>query len=357
MTRVVVALSGGVDSSVAAALLLEQGYEVVGMTLRLFACEEGASERSCCGLGGVAAARAAAGQLGIPHYVVDGQARFRERVLRGAWQDYATGRTPSPCVACNEHLKLGLLLEQADALDARFVATGHHARMVQNGRPTLCRGRDAAKDQAYFLFSLSPAQLARTLLPVGELSKPEVRELARRHGLPNAARAESQDACIAQRGDFAEALRQRFDGAARGGRIVSPTGQVLAEHPGIHHFTVGQRKGLGVALGQRAYVTAIRAESGEVVVSTEPRELEATGLEADDVRWHEELSVGEERAVEVQVRYRHRAAPGRLVRLDARRAEVRFASPQQAVTPGQAAVFYQGERVLGGGWIHRALPE
>jgi len=361
--RIVVALSGGVDSAVAAGLLREQGHEVVALTLRLFDCSEGVNERSCCGLAGVAAARAAAGQLGIPHYVVDGQDLFEARVLRRAWDDYDGGRTPNPCVACNEQLKLGLLYQQARKLGAQAVATGHHARIEhrssEHGRseraPTLWRGRDRHKDQSYFLFSLSPDQLSICRLPVGELTKPQVREHARALGLPNADRAESQDACIAQRGDFAEALRQRFDGVARPGAFVDRAGNVLGRHEGVHRFTVGQRKGLGIALGERAYVVAIDAELAEVVVDTDKQHLCADGLRAANVRWHAPIERGEAVDVEVQIRYRHRAVRARLHRLADDSAEVRFASPERAVAPGQAAVFYRGDRLLGGGWIERAL--
>ncbi|MBK8481652.1 MAG: tRNA 2-thiouridine(34) synthase MnmA [Proteobacteria bacterium] len=352
--RVVVAMSGGVDSSVAAGLLREAGHEVIGLTLQLYDCETGTSERSCCGLSGVAAARAAAGALGLPHYVIDGQASFEQQVLRPAWDDYAAGRTPNPCVRCNDALKLGLLDAQARRLGAAFVATGHHARIAHGAWPVLRRGLDREKDQSYFLFSLAAEQLRRLLLPVGERTKAEVRELARQWGLPNAARAESQDACIAQRGDLAEALRLRFGAPARPGLMRQAEGRVVGRHEGVHRFTVGQRKGLGVGLGERAYVTAIDAARGEVRLGS-ARALERAGLYADAVSWLIEAPPTGERAVEVQMRYRQRPVPARLVPQAHGTVEVHFERAQRAVAPGQAVVFFEGDRVLGGGWIAKAI--
>lgn len=359
--RVLVAMSGGVDSSVAAALLLEQGHEVIGLTLRLWPCEgdKSAGENSCCGLGGVAEARAAAGVLGIPHYVVDAHARFEHLVLRPAWEAYRQGLTPNPCVDCNHAIKFHLLQEHAHRLDARFVATGHHARLERTG-PTglaLLRGQDPEKDQSYFLFGLTRAQLELTLLPVGRLTKAEVRQRARELGLPNAERAESQDACLGngQRG-FAEALRRQFDAPPRPGAIVDREGRPLGRHDGIHRFTIGQRKGLGVARGQRAYVTAIHADRAEVTISEDVRDLESDALVATDLRWLVPPPAAPFEA-EVQIRYRHRPARARVSLDAAGRASVCFAEPQRAVTPGQAAVFYHGQQVLGGGWIAGASEE
>lgn len=348
--RVVVAMSGGVDSSVAAGLLRDAGHEVIGLTLQLYDCESGTSERSCCGLAGVAAARAAAGRLGLLHYVIDGQASFEDEVLRPAWEDYAAGRTPNPCVRCNERLKLGLLDAQARRLGADFVATGHHARVEQGAWPVLRRGRDPDKDQSYFLFSLAPEQLRRLLLPVGERTKAEVRALALRWGLPNATRAESQDACIAQRGELAEALRQRFGATAKGGVLRGPAGEVVGHHEGVHRFTVGQRKGLGLSLRQRVYVAAIDAARAEVQLGG-LQQLARGGLTAHGVRWSSPETLQGPRAVEVQIRYRQAPVPARVTPQADGTVEVRFARPQRAVAPGQAVVFYEGDCVLGGGWI------
>jgi tRNA-specific 2-thiouridylase len=350
--RVVVALSGGIDSSVAAALLQQQGHEVIGMTLRLFEGTAAVGPRSCGVLSGVADARAVAGRLGIPYHVVDGQERFAQRVLRLAWQQYASGRTPNPCVVCNAQLKFGLLGEQARELGAQRVASGHHARL-RDGQ--LWRGRDPDKDQSYFLFALDEGQRRNALLPVGELTKRRVRELARELGLPNAERPESQDACIAQGGNLAETLRRRFDAPSAPGVFVDPTGRVLGEHDGVHRFTVGQRKGLGLALGQRAYVVAIDAEQGRVLVDSDEGALGAGGLEASGMCWHEPPREGQPLEVEVQIRYRHRPVPARLIALGDDTARVLFVRPERAVTPGQAVVCYQGERVVAGGWIDRPL--
>jgi len=355
--RIVIALSGGVDSSVAAALLKEQGHELIGMTLRLFDCRQTVNERSCCGADGVAEARAAAGCLSIPHYVIDGAALFEEQVLERSWLEYARGRTPNPCIACNEVMKFGLLYQHARKLGAQAVATGHHARIEadRDVRPKLLRGADLHKDQSYFLFALTDEQLRMSRLPVGAMTKDEVRQMAHQLGLPNAARAESQDACIAQRGDLAEALREKFGGVARPGRFVDRRGQVLGEHQGVHRFTVGQRKGLGIALGQRAYVLSIDAESGDVVVDTDPEALKASGLSASWMRWHRPIDEGVETACQVQIRYRHQAIGATVTRLPDGEAKVTFAEAQGAVSPGQAAVLYDGEEVIGGGVIDAAL--
>jgi len=355
--RIAVAMSGGVDSSVAAALLLDQGHELVGLTLRFWLCGEGGGggARSCCGVDGAAEARAAAGELAIPHYVIDCRDEFERQVLRPAWDDYAAGRTPNPCVLCNQRIKFGLLLEQARRVGAERVATGHYAR-VEHGAAglELRRGRDLHKDQSYFLFSLDDAQLAAALFPLGDLDKEQVRELARRRGLPNAARPESQDACLVGEEGFAEALRLRFGAPARPGPILDPDGRQLGEHAGIHRFTVGQRRGLGVALGRRSYVLGIDPERAAVRVGADPAALDAAGLLAGGVRWRAGAPEPGRRCL-VQVRYRHAAVPATLEPAGAEQVRLRFEEPQRAVTPGQAAVCYDGERVLGGGWIERAL--
>ena len=354
-TRVVVAMSGGIDSAVTAALLRNKGYTVIGLTLKLYDCADNINERSCCGLGGLSDALAVAGQLDIPHYVIEGEALFEKRVLRHAWNEYARGRTPNPCVACNEQMKFGLLFAHAEQLDADYVATGHHARITRNGRSRLLRGIDRAKDQSYFLFSLSRAQLDRALLPIGDLTKDQVRRMAKQFGLSNADRPESQDACIAQRDEMAEALRVRFEGTTRRGPICTPDGRQVGEHQGIHRFTVGQRKGLGVAFGERAYVTRIDPQTRTVVVSTDRRDLSAAGLVVSDVRWHQDVVEEMRQPVQIQIRYRHRAVPGWIEHCGPDHVTARFHEPQDAVTPGQAAVFYQDEQVIGGGWIDRAI--
>lgn len=365
---VVVAMSGGVDSSVAAALLArEPDAEVVGVTLRL------SSSGTCSSDDAVAAARSAADVLGIRHHVLGCNDAFEEQVLRRAWADYARGRTPNPCVWCNPAIKFGVLWEHAVALGASFIATGHHASIERAGAgpPALLRGVDLDKDQSYFLFAVAAERLAVTLLPLGSMTKAEVRSAARAAGLPNAERPESQDACLVGEDGFAETLRRRFGGTPRPGEIVDASGRVVGRHEGIHRFTVGQRRGLGVAVGQRAYVTSIDASRDRVVIDRDPEALLSMAVDVRGVQW---LVPPEAPALdapvldasaldapvldaEVQIRYRHTAAAARL-RLDVDhpgRVVVDFQEPQRAVTPGQAAVFYRGRRVLGGGWIERPL--
>lgn len=353
---VVAALSGGVDSAVAAALVQETGALVVGVTLQLYGCEEDATQgvRACCGFEAVARARAVADALGIPHYVLDQRQVFEHRVLRPAWDDYAAGRTPNPCVGCNEHVKLGSLVAFARSLGAGGVATGHYTRLAPDpyGRPALLRGVDRGKDQSYFLFSLSDEALAVARFPLGALTKPQVRDLARARGLPVAEAPESQDACLLAAGEgFAETLRRRFGASARPGAVVDPQGRSLGTHAGIHRFTLGQRRGTGVAAGRRAWVSAIRAASGEVVVTADPADLEARSVLVTRVTLLPRFREAPPERVEVQVRYRGAAVPARVEVLGAATLRLHLDAPVRAATPGQAAVLYQGDEVVGGGWI------
>jgi tRNA-specific 2-thiouridylase len=352
--RIAVAMSGGVDSSVAAALLAQQGHTLIGVTLKLQECHDAHGSRSCCGVDGVTRAREVAGSLGFPHYVLDCVRDFESLVLSPAWQDYAAGRTPSPCLLCNERVKFGLLLDWASRLGIERVATGHYARRERDeaGRPALLRGADAGKDQSYFLAGLSPAQLERAVFPVGHLRKPEVRALAKQYGLPTAETPESQDACLVAPGEsFSEMLRARFAVPARPGAIVDEQGEVVGEHAGIHVFTIGQRKGLPAGAAARRWVKAIAAESGQITVTSDPGAILGTAFVARDVSW----LAGELPAVSlpcsVQVRYRHASEPARVRARGDGSVEVRLERPVKAITPGQAAVFYAGERVLGRGWI------
>jgi tRNA-specific 2-thiouridylase len=348
-------MSGGVDSSVAAALLAREGADLIGVTLRFRPCGEGVDPGSCCGIDGVATAKSVADRLGFPHEVFEVGVEFQERVLRPAWDEYAAGRTPNPCIRCNRDIKFDLLVEYSRMLGAAHVATGHYARLEvgPDGRPVLRRGLDATKDQTYFLFELGNDGLRRALFPLGHLTKAEVRVAARELGLASAERPDSQDACLDHEGGFAEALRIALHGTARPGLVVDTAGRVLARHDGIHRFTVGQRQGTGVALGRRAWVSRIDASDGTVVLTTDPNDLMARSLEASNCSWLRDPPDGPMPCA-VQVRYRAPAVPAVVTLLDGGRVRVDFDRPIRAVTPGQAAVFYDGDTVLGGGWIDRA---
>jgi tRNA-specific 2-thiouridylase len=350
--RIAVAMSGGVDSSVAAALLAQAGHALVGVTLKLQ--EPDHSESSGCAADGPTRARAVADELGFPHYVLDCVKDFEALVLRPAWQEYAAGRTPSPCLLCNERVKFGILLDWAGRLGIPRLVTGHYARLERDadGRPLLLRGRDPGKDQSYFLAGLSSSQLKRALFPIGHMQKPEVRALARRLGLPTAETPESQDACLVAPGEsFAEKLRMRFAAMARPGEIVDEAGHVVGEHAGIHLFTVGQRKGLPAGAPARRWVKAIVPDTSRILVTSDATEIFSSKLVAEDVSWLAgELPVAP-RSCSVQVRYRHASVPATVQAQTPDSLLVTLDRPAKAITPGQAAVFYDGDRVLGRGWI------
>jgi len=353
--RIAVAMSGGVDSSVAAALLKQEGHSLIGVTLKLQECHDAHGSRSCCGVDGITRAREVAGRLGFPHYVLDCVKDFSDLVLAPAWQEYAAGRTPSPCLLCNERVKFGIMLAWAERLGIPRVATGHYARIERDpaGRPMLLRGCDGAKDQSYFLAGLSPSQLDRALFPVGHLRKPEVRALAKGNALPSAETPESQDACLVEPGhSFSEMLRKRFDAPAHAGHIVDEAGQHVGEHDGFHLFTIGQRKGLPAGAPTRRWVKSISAETGDVVVTANPDELVRTRFSAKNLNWLDGELPAEPLRCSVQVRYRHPSDPATVVAQSDGSLQVTLEEPVKAVTPGQAAVFYDGDRTLGRGWIH-----
>jgi tRNA-uridine 2-sulfurtransferase len=347
--KIVVAMSGGVDSSVAAGLLVEQGYDVQGVSLRMW--EENQGPRVCSDHRG---AVEVAKLLGISHTLLDLRAQFVDTVVKPFARDYLHGRTPNPCVACNRDFKLGTLLRWAREQGADYVATGHYARIARDesvSRVSLLRGIDRSKDQSYFLFALSRDQLASTLFPLGEMRKTEVREKARRLGLPVAERQESQDICF---GDY-KALVASYAGESEvaGGEVVDRKGKVLGRHGGIHGVTIGQRRGLGISAAEPLYVVEIEDHTKRVVVGKKD-ELASAGLMARSVNWLEAPSAGEIEA-EVQIRYRAPAIACVIRPSGDQVCEVRFREPVKAVTPGQAAVFYRGDQLLGGGWIERAL--
>ena len=349
--RIVVAMSGGVDSSVAAALLAEQGHDVIGLSMQLYDQSGTQSFGSCCTLDDLHDARRVASARGFPHYIVNFERQFTDTVISNFVNEYTSGRTPIPCAHCNSDLKFATLLDRARGLGSDYLATGHYARVGQaaDGRFHLRRSLDPDKDQSYFLFSLTQDQLARAVFPVGALSKPEVRSEAHRLGLLIADKADSQEICFVPDGDYATFVESR-SAAVRPGAIVNERGEQLATHAGVHRFTIGQRKGLGVAAQTPLYVLKIDADSGAVTVG--PRSaLDRASLTASGMNW-----IGRDASTAwipaaAQIRHRHRPASGRVRASDDGRAEFEFDEPQPAVTPGQAAVFYDGDVVIGGGWI------
>jgi tRNA-specific 2-thiouridylase len=341
-----------VDSSVAAALLADAGHDVVGVSMQLYDAARG-GERfgSCCTIDDLHDARRVAHALGIPHYIVNLERRFDEVVVADFVREYSSGRTPIPCAHCNSDLKFSALLEQALGFNADRVATGHYARTTRDtgGIYHLSRGADQGKDQAYFLFGLTQAQLARAMFPVGGMPKDEVRRIALARGLRVADKPDSQEICFVPDGDYA-AVVDRHLPAGRSGLVVDLQGRVVGRHGGVHHFTIGQRRGLGISAAEPLYVVKLDADRRLVHVG--PRAaLDRPGLTASRVNWVAGSPPAGVIAAEVQIRSRHAAAPARVQAIAEDRMSVEFDAPQSAVTPGQAAVVFQGDEVLGGGWI------
>jgi tRNA-specific 2-thiouridylase len=356
--RVVLAMSGGVDSSVAAYLLRRQGYEVIGLFMRTGVHghddDRADHKKGCCSAIDAGDARRVADRLDIPFYALDFEREFN-RIIDYFADEYLAGRTPNPCVVCNNWLKFGHLWSYGQQLEADFIATGHYARVIRSGsRVELHRGADPDKDQSYVLYGLNREVLPHLLFPIGGYRKEEVRALAREADLGVADKPDSVEICFVPGGDHASLIRQRRPQHATAGHIVDSSGNVLADHDGIEQFTIGQRKGLGFAAGERRYVLKIVPGDNDVVVGSR-EELLALGTEASGVNWLLDAPPQGEVACQAKIRYRHSGAPARVTALPDGRAKVEFDTPQSAVTPGQAVVFYDDSRVLGGGWIENPL--
>lgn len=355
MKKVVIGMSGGVDSSVAAHLLKEAGYDVIGVTMQIWQDEDQCSleeNGGCCGLSAVDDARRVANQLDIPYYVMNFKQQFRENVMDYFVDEYLNGRTPNPCIACNRYVKWESLLDRSLSIGADYIATGHYARVVQleNGRYALKKSATAAKDQTYALYNLTQKQLSHTIMPVGEYTKDEIRAIAAKIGLNVANKPDSQEICFVSDDNYAGFIEDYTGKKIKPGNFVDLNGKVLGKHQGIIHYTVGQRKGLGIALGKPAFVVAIRPETNEVVIGTNEdvfcNTLIANRLNAMSV---EKFTDGME--LTAKIRYNHEGAKCRIYVTGEDELRVEFDEPQRAITPGQAVVFYDGEIVAGGGTI------
>jgi len=367
--KIAVAMSGGVDSSAAAAILKEQGHDLVGFTMQLWNQRRGISvdengeplPSRCCSLDDVYDARRVAEELSFPFYVLNLEKEFERDVVQPFVDSYLHGETPIPCVACNSRLKFASLDKLATSLGCEKVATGHYARVEYNeatNRYRLLRGRDPNKDQSYFLWELTQDQLSRAMFPLGEMSKPDARDAARRNDLAVAEKKESQEICFVPDGDYAGfidrylAAEQQTDRLHGEGKIVTSDGTVIGAHGGIHRYTVGQRRGIGIANARPLYVLAVEPTTNRVVVGSDD-ELLQNGFTAAGVNWIALDEPTEPVRADVRIRYRHTAAPATITPQPNNRATVKFDEPQRAITPGQATVFYRGDEVVGGGWIVR----
>ena len=354
--RVVAAMSGGVDSSVAAAILKEEGYQVIGVTMQIWPSDKHVDRfGGCCGLGAIEDAKRVAYQLGIPHYVMDFRDVFSQKVIADFCREYSLGRTPNPCIRCNQYIKFGALLERAKELDANFLATGHHVRIEQDetsGRYLLKKGIDWHKDQSYFLYTLTQEQLEHALLPIGNFTKERVREIARELEIPAAARPESQEICFIPDDDYPKFLKECIPQAVKPGPILDSEGGTLGKHRGILFYTIGQRKGLGLSTKEPLYVTDIIQERNTIVVGGKEG-VYGIELIASRLNWISQTKLKQPITTKAKIRYLHNEAEAEITPIDEDKVHVRFKEPQMAITPGQAVVFYDEDTVIGGGTIEQ----
>jgi tRNA-specific 2-thiouridylase len=361
--RVLVAMSGGIDSSLAAVLLHEQGYEVVGMTMKTwdYASSGGTKkETGCCSLDSINDARAIAVNLGFPHYILDIRSEFGDSVIDHFTGEYLEGRTPNPCVLCNTHIKWDALLRRADNLNCDFIATGHYAKIrEENGRYVISRGKDTTKDQSYVLWGVSQESLSRTLLPLGDLTKAEIRDMAREKGFFDLVnKSESYEICFVPDNDYRSFLKRRVEGLEEqvaGGNFVLENGQVVGKHEGYPFYTIGQRKGLKIAMGYPVFVTEIRKETNEVVLGTEEYlKKNAMVVGKLNLQKYDRIPEGGLGTV-TKIRYKDQGEQAFVKQMEDDKIEVTFTTPVSAIAPGQAAVFYEGDDVIGGGWIMKSF--
>jgi len=354
--KIVAAMSGGVDSSVAAALMKEKGYDVIGVTLKLIDCESfSEKKKSCCGIDDRRQVVEVCKKLEIPHYFLDRREKFEKKVLLKCWEDYSSGMTPNPCVLCNRYLKFNELLDYAFSIGAEGIVTGHYAKILisDNGSVLLFRGKDRTKDQSYFLSHVTKKDLAMTFTPLSEYDKVTVRKIAKKLDLPNSEKKESQDVCIGLLGkNFAETLRLKFGGEIKSGFLVNEKGDILGKHHGIHNFTIGQRRGFGIGFGKPVFVTKIIPSTGEVVLSFDESKLFSRKFKVSHLNWLlPEYSHKNSFEAEVQIRYRSKAAKAIIKKVNDQELIIDFDNPQRAITPGQTAAIYNEDCVIAGGII------
>lgn len=350
---VIAAMSGGVDSSAAAALLKEQGYNVIGITLNVWPREGVACAKTCCSITDVDDARMVCSALDIPHYVLNMRDLFKEKVIDYFVEEYMKGRTPNPCIACNAHVKFEALLRRAEALGADYIATGHYARISNEGEAGeyfLRRSADCRKDQTYVLYMLTQQKLAHILMPCGGYTKPEVRAIAEKYGLPTFKKADSQDLCFIGEGGYTGFIRENCSALARPGNVVDGAGRILGRHDGVYNFTIGQHKGLGKYSSEKLFVIKIDASAGDVYVGS-GEELFCDTMIVEDINYMQGGRITDGGRVKIKIRYSAPEAEAIVTMLDGGRLKIKFDTPQRAITPGQAAVFYQEDMVLGGGII------